>query len=373
MKWWIGAVGIAVGGLWVACTKDVAGSTFETENSVAIVVTRSDGTPAAHSLLNIRPQSYLNRNDSRFEAVETDSLGVFRTDSLPSGDYTVEAQSASADSLQKGIQKFRISDVLPDSGLEISVFTDIPSKISGTFQTEKSPVWIFIPGTDYAVQVDSAGRFEFPSLPKGNIEWMAVYAAEVQDVELAAGTFEISGEEASVSLSDTATRAFIFEDFENGIGDWYRSQSKYATATLELDSVESPGGKSAHFTCQNDSVGNWALMGRYLGKAFDMGEMDSVVFFAKGNVKGKLSFSFDVIADSSVSYESGKAWEHFELDSVWTRYAITPKTLLEADSIGGNVGWDAVKSHVTNISVFGGGGGEFWIDDIVFYGVDFEK
>lgn len=370
MKWWIGVIGAAVGGLWVACSKDVAGSTFETENSVAIVVTKSDGTPAAHSLLNIRPQNYLKRNGSKPNTIETDSLGVFRLDSLEAGDYTVEAQSESAGSLQKGIQKFSIPEVFPDSGFEISVSTDTPTKISGTFQTEKSPVWILIPGTDYAVPVDSSGHFEFPSLPKGNLEWVAIYAAEARDVELAAGIFETSADE-EISLSDTATRAFLFEDFENGIGNWYRSQSKYATSTIELDSVESRG-KSAHFTCQNDSIANWALMGRYLGGAFDMGEMDSVVFRAKGNLKGKLSFSFDVIADSSVTYESGKSWEHFELDSVWTRYVITPETLLKADSIGGNIGWDAVKSHVTNISIFGGSGGEFWIDDIVFYGVDFE-
>ena len=37
---------------------------------------------------------------------------------------------------------------------------------------------------------------------------------------------------------------------------------------------------------------------------------------------------------------------------------------------GGNIGWDAVKDHVTNISIFGGSGGEFWIDDIEVFGYE---
>lgn len=373
MKRWIGILGIVIGGLWTACSRDVAGSTFETENSVAIIVTRHDGTPAARSRLNIRKQNYLNLESYPGETLETDSLGVLRLDSFPAGDYTVEAQSLSKDVIQKGLQKFSVPEALPDSGLGVFVSTDTPSKVSGTFQSEKFPVWILLPGTDYAVQVDSSGRFEFPSLPRGTLEWVAIYSADTMNIPLAEGNFELSVEEKELVLLDTATRAFVFEDFENGLANWYQSSSKYATANLELDSLESPNGKSARFASQNDSAENWTLMGRYLGRAIDMSELDSVSFLAKGSVKGKISFAFDVIADSSVSYESGKAWEHIQLDSVWTRYTVKPETLLEADSIGGNIGWEAVKDHITNISIFGGTGGEFWIDDIVFYGVDFSE
>ncbi len=373
MKRLLGIFGIIASGLWIACSRDVAGSTFETENSIAIIVTFHDGSPVGKSLLNIRRQNYLNLGTSPDETLETDSLGILRLDSLPVGDYTVEAQSLSADTLRKGIQKFSVPKVSPDSNLKIFVSTDTPSKLTGTFLTEKSPVQIFLPGTDYAALVNSSGHFEFPSLPRGNLEWVAVYTADSQNVPLAEGTFDVSAEEREVVLQDTATRSFVFENFENGIANWYRSSSEYATAIIELDSLESPNGKSAHFISQNDSSANWALMGRFLGRAIDMSDLDSVSFLAKGNVKGKISFSFDVIADSSVSYESGKAWEHIQLDSVWTRYTVKPETLLDADSIGGNIGWESVKDHITNISIFGGAGGEFWIDDIVFYGVDFQE
>ncbi len=370
MKRWVGFIAIAVCGLLNACSRDVAGSTFETENSVAIVVTLRDGTPASRYRLNIRQQSFLNLDGLPGETLETDSQGILRLDSLPSGDYTVEAQSLSSETALKGIQKFSVPGTLPDSGMKVFVSTASPTKVQGTFHSEKRPVWILLPGTDYAEKIDSSGYFEFPSLPRGNLEWVALYVADSLSVPLAEGTFDVSSMEREVVLQDTATRAVVLDDFENGVSRWYTSTSEYATASLELDSVESPNGKSAHFVAQNDSAENWALMGRYLGRAVDMDDLDSVAFFAKGCVKGKISFSFDVIADTSASYESGKSWVHIPLDSTWTRYVVKPEDLLKADGIGGNVGWESVKSHVTNISVFGGSGGEFWIDDIVFYGVD---
>ncbi len=370
MKRWKKAFAIAACGFLCACSRDVAGSTFETENSIAIVVTLRDGTPASRCRLNIRQQGFLNLDGLPGEALETDSRGALRLDFLPSGDYTVEAQSLSSDSVQKGIQAFRVPDALPDSGLKVLVSADLPSSVHGTFQSEKRPVQILLPGTDYAVLVDSSGHFEFPSLPRGNLEWVALYIVDSTSVPLAEGTFEVSAKNEDVVLQDTATRAFVFEDFESDLANWYTSTSEYATATVELDSVESPNGKSAHFVAQNDSNENWALLGRSLGRTVDMGDLDSVAFLAKGTVQGKISFSFDVIADSSASYESGKSWVHIPLDSAWTRYVIKPEDLLDADGIGGNVGWEGVKSHVTHISVFGGAGGEFWLDDIVFYGVE---
>jgi hypothetical protein len=65
-----------------------------------------------------------------------------------------------------------------------------------------------------------------------------------------------------------------------------------------------------------------------------------------------------------------------ELDTAWQRYVVTPKDLIEPDEnhIGGNIGWDAVKEHVTNLNFFGGGvtegeAYEMWVDDITIYGV----
>ena len=114
-------------------------------------------------------------------------------------------------------------------------------------------------------------------------------------------------------------------------------------------------------------------MGRYLGGAVDMSELDSIVFWAKGTVENYVSFSFDIIeSDTTADIQSGKSWMHIPLTEEWTRYTVTPSNLLSVDSnnTGGNIGWDAVKDKVTNLSIFGGKGGEFWVDDIEVFGLE---
>lgn len=366
---------LLLGGIAGCPSPETSGSTFETENSIAFVVKNSDGLPQAKSSVTIHPKNFLNWPGAKEENAyfETDSLGILRIDSLPEGDYSVLAQTGNLAETQKGFCQFSVPKVLPDSGLSIVVETAAPATLYGKFLSEKSPVWIFIPGSDYATLVDSNGNFEFAYLPRGALEWIAIYSADSEKVVLGEGRFEIWEDSANVSFKDTASKKGLFEDFENGIGSWYRSVSEFAAATLELDSSGSGReGVVAHFASQVDSVSNWALMGRFLGGAVDMSDLDSAVFWAKGRTGSKLSFAFDVLADSTDPYTSGKAWEHFELDTLWTRYSVSPKTLLAADSIGGNIGWDAVKENVTNISIFGGSNSEFWIDEISFYGIDFE-
>ena len=82
------------------------------------------------------------------------------------------------------------------------------------------------------------------------------------------------------------------------------------------------------------------------------------------------SFSFDIVNGTNPDITSVKSWAHIYLDSEWKKYTLTPSNLLKADSIGGNVGWENVKTGITNISIFGGTGGEFWIDDIEFFGYE---
>lgn len=60
------------------------------------------------------------------------------------------------------------------------------------------------------------------------------------------------------------------------------------------------------------------------------------------------------------------------LDTAWTRYVVTPEDVADTVRIGGNIGWEKVKDHVTNLNIFGGGVGgpfEIWVDDITIYGV----
>jgi hypothetical protein len=165
----------------------------------------------------------------------------------------------------------------------------------------------------------------------------------------------------------------LFADFEDGTRGWQTGVSEYAKAKLKSEQVDDREGWVAHFSSVNDSALNWALMGFAFEDPVDFSNLDSVVFWAKGT--DYISVSFDVNADSTEDVVTGKSWTHLELDSVWRRYSVTPADMLDSsDTNGENLGWDAVKTHVTHFSLFSGPGtSEFWIDDIEFFGIKKSK
>lgn len=404
---WARYIGISAMAMLVACSNDsegVAGSSFETENSIAFHVRHADNSLAAKAKVIINTSDYLASGTSKIVREDTtNKYGVLRLDSLhrlAEGNYMVEVRSVDGSSEQKGAVSFEIPKTIPDSGIIVSVSTAQPYKFTGTVQTDKSPVWVNIRGLDYLVQVDAQGSFTFESLPKGDFEFVLVTKGTGSDgkpVILGSSKFCVGckGSGTSILVDTTVVpkdttekdtlpkdtlKHFMFEDFEDafdeegGIKEWYPSNSKNATAELEIiNTLSDREGYVAHFQCTNDSAYNWALMGRYLGGAIDMNDLDSIVFWAKGSVKNYISFSFDIIeSDTTADIKSGKSWMHIELTEDWARYTVTPSSLLAVDSnnTGGNIGWDAVKDHVTNISIFGGAGGEFWIDDIEIFGYE---
>ena len=95
----------ALGGAIVACSggdSGVAGSSMETENSIALSVQLADGSPAARVRVIVRPDSYLAGADSLEDSLvdenmnfETDSTGKLILDNLGYGSYIVEARSDS--------------------------------------------------------------------------------------------------------------------------------------------------------------------------------------------------------------------------------------------------------------------------------------
>ena len=370
---------------YVACDSGrTAGSSMETENSIAVLVQLADGTPAARMDVIVRPESYLPGaselgSDSLYQLhFETDEQGRVVLSDVPSGSYVIEARN---DSLNlKGFEK--IAYVESDSTTPLTVEVSEPTKVSGRVglpQLVRSSATVSVQGLDYQVQMDSTGYFEFESLPNGNIEIVAfVNDADADSVteygRIAADVGAQSGE-GDLYLGDSAyvKTEFVFDDFENGVGDWKPSASHNASVDFDIVSAGlDREGMAAHFVCKRDSAADWdwALIGRELGGYVDMSDLDSITFWARGSEQSRLSFSFDVFVndDSVTSAENIKAWVHYDLDTAWTRYTVIPSKLDTADSNGGNVGWDAVKNQVTKLGIFGQMGTEVWIDDIEVFG-----
>ena len=394
----------ALGGILAACSGgngvESAGSSLETENSIALSVQLADGTPAARVQVIVRPDSYLFGTDSAEDTIvlekmnfETNDSGMLILDNIGFGSYIVEARS---DSL-KGAAKFNYLSRQTDGG-RVSLHIDKPGSVSGQIFLEDdedaASVTVAVQGLDYSVSADGMGNFEFESLPAGNFEVVAYVQADSSVVnskgkkervryirKLGSSYARVqSGKENAVVIdvrTPDSLPYFVFEDFEKGVKNWSVKHSDEADGSIEsVDAGLGREGKAAHFTCINDSAFNWVLMTRSLGGMVDMSNLDSIVFWAradaiKDTTRHKyISFSFDMNLDSTSEEESGKAWTHIDVDTVWNRYVVVPSKLQEPDSnkTGGNLGWDVVKRRITEISIFGGTGGEFWIDDIEVFG-----
>lgn len=341
--------------------------------------------------------------------------------SLPGGKhpYFVEAD---ADSVKGAVKNAEFA-----IGSPVVVTLQKASSLSGNILVGKIPegsvafgpegdIYVGIRGLDYYVKADSKGFFEFPSLPAGEWDVVAYVVDSVRAcyngvnpgceqmyipfrvdsvaVKLDAGKksevkmkyepvyHEVSSSsapessesgESAVSSSSVEVKNYILDNFEDGVGRWFVSHSKLAEGSLSSEEAgNGRSGLAAHFVCENTALENWVLMGTLLGNAdeasVDMSGLDSIVFWARSEtVDASVWVSLDVT--KLANYESGKAWVKVQLNDAWTRYVVKPGDFLEAEEFpdGGNLGWDEVKSHITNISIFGGTGGDFWIDDIEIF------
>ena len=369
---------------YVACDSGrTAGSSMETENSIALLTQLADGTPAARMDVIVRPESYLSGatelgSDSLYQLhFETDEQGRVVLSDVPSGSYVIEARN---DSLNlKGFVK--IAYVESDSTTPLTLEVSEPTKVSGRVglpQLVRSSATVSVQGLDYQVQMDSTGYFEFDALPNGNVEIVAFVNEAGVDSVTEYGRIEADvgadSSEGALYLGDSAyvKTYFVFEDFENGKDGWEPSASYNASVDFDIAPADRDReGKAAHFICVRDSAADWdwALIGRELGGYVDMSNLDSIKFWARASEKSQISFAFDVFvnSDSVTSSDNKKAWKHYEVDTVWTQFVVIPAEL-DTSNNGGNVGWDSIKDSVTKISIFGQMGTEIWVDDIEVFG-----
>ena len=327
----------ALGGTIVACSggdSGVAGSSMETENSIALSVQLADGSPAARVRVIVRPDSYLAGADSLEDSLvdenmnfETDSTGKLILDNLGYGSYIVEARS---DSL-KGASKFNYRSWQTEGG-RVSLHLGKPGLVSGRVLVEDdedaSEVTVAVQGLDYSVMADGMGNFEFKSLPAGYFEMVAFVQTDSVVVDdsgkkgkvrvirkLGSSIANVRAGQESAVVIDTRPQdslpSFVFEDFEGSIDAWKVQHSENANGSIEIvDAGLGREGKAAHFTCENDSNYNWVLMGRSLGGMVDMSNLDSIVFWARTDIvdtakRKYISFSLDMNLDSTSEQESG--------------------------------------------------------------------
>lgn len=423
--WKIGSVVVAsaLGVTMLACSTNTAGTTFETENDIALTVLNRDGSPAANARVLVRRvdyvAGYVDRDTDDTYGVEGESpigamdttLGIFNAETDANGQVSIKARMKPTSYVvevrgetDKAISRVSVTE--KDTLYPLEIKLAAPGSVSGRVYLPNGvrTASVGVQGVDYVAQTDTLGNFTFESLPEGTFNVVGYVLRDagsnmgdeedrrkaLQNIGFKSTSVKSEKETSNIAIGtaplDTTVvyPEYLFENFENGVSGWYKNYSKYSDADLSVDDAgKGREGKAAHFVYSNDSLYSWALMGYGFVEMQDFSSLDSIVLWARGTVDNDttqwISVSMDVLLDepdSAAGLIEGKAWAHINVNNQWKRIVVTPADFRDStDTNGGNLGWNAVKDHITNFNIFGGGKSkEIWIDDIEFHGVeDFDR
>jgi len=373
---------------WACSDKEVAGiSTVETENAFLIKVVREDSKPAANVVARMRSVDFVRgiENDSSkaefFEEFTTDSLGQIRIDSLAVSNATLEI----VDDGEGLFKKISAEDV--QEGDSVQFVMQKTGSLRGKVYLPDSVdyAWVQVYGTDRLVKTDGDGFYEMDSLPPYEYDMRVI----VGDSAVKNSAKVSSGEEATAFVYTFQPDSVKIFDFESASKDMfivdlgitvegYMRATDTATTTVpdikeDLvkffdDAGEGRKGKALHWE-SSAKQGKWSFFGTWICEEespCDLSAMDSIVYYARGT--GVISIAFETLGSSN---NEGKtlAYDTLTTSDEWQRRVITPANFKPRDDLYGNLGWEVISKAVTTISIAAYDDTEFWIDDVVFYGV----
>ena len=343
-----------------ACSgeKEVAGiSTVETENAYLIQFVRGDSLPAANVVARVRSAEYVrsaeegdaaggaaeNAGDSPakaefFSEFVTDSLGCIRIDSLAVDVATLEVVDA-GEGLFKKISAEDIKD-----GDSVRFVLEKTGSLRGKVHLPEGVdhAWVQVYGSDRLVKTDA---FEPDSV-------------KILDFESDSEEFFITDLGISVEgyMRVTDTNVVTTPDVDAGV------------ASFIEDAGAGREGRALHWK-SSAAVGKWSFFGTWICKEespCDISATDSIVFYARGT--GVISIAFETLGSSNVEGKT-LAYDTLATDGEWSRRVIKPSNFKPRDDLYGNLGWDVISKALTTISIAAYDDTEFWIDDVVLYGV----
>lgn len=378
----------AILALWGCSEKEVAGiSTVETENAFVIQIVREDSLPAANVVARMRAVDYVQSFEDGFagelyyEEFVADSLGCFRVDSLAVDAATLEI----LDNGEGLFKKLSAEDVR--DGDSVQFVMEKTGSLRGKVYLPDSVgfAWVQVYGTDRLVKTDGDGFYEMDSLPP--FEYDLRYTVGDSVVEKAAAvdagekttTYIYAFQPDSVKVLDFESdhEEFFINDLGFAVTGYMSSTDSGVTTVPALDEgmesfIDSAGagrkGRALHWT-SSAMFGKWSFFGTWIceeGSPCDLSTMDSVVFYARGT--GVISIAFETLGASNTEGKT-LAYDTLDTGGEWKRVSLKPSNFKPRDDMYGNLGWDIISKAVTTISIAAYDETEFWIDDVVLYGV----
>jgi hypothetical protein len=188
----------------------------------------------------------------------------------------------------------------------------------------------------------------------------------------------------------TQQTSILVTDFEDGTGRIFSNKKRAFWASRSATTVPftSPGtGTDVNAGIKDSGIydaknarlskalqmkytatgSEWVLVGTLLGtQANSFVGLDSITLWLRGTGVARVALENNQIANGA-----GKAWLGISPTPVWKQYTIKPS---DFDAPAGNaVGWTRVRDSVTTFTIFGIKGGDFWIDDIRFHGMNLSE
>lgn len=317
------------------------GSSYETENALAVRILRPDGTPAPGVAVRARPLRWLEGEsfDSSLDQ-RSDTDGRVRLD-LPSGAWRLEAG-------QEGM--LAVLDV-PASGRTPDLGTLRLGRPASVLGRTVPGARIGVNGLHRSALADPSGFFHLDSLPAGVHVLHRIGSAERAFVQVEPGR----SLDAGILRADSAGEIFL-DDFEDGdartwYGPWTGRGWWWVAADtivhLSPDSVsriparaviaDGLGGKvfqfSADFPAEAPSTA-WARCGLDFGpRPLDLSGLVSVRFRARGigtlavivNID---SASWDEVPRAEVALDT--TWQEFEIPASRLRLPASSGTTLDS-------------------------------------------
>lgn len=377
-----------------ACSgeKDVAGiSTVETENAYLIQFVRGDSLPAAHVVARVRSAEYVRSVEDGsavdsadaefFSEFVTDSLGCIRIDSLAVDVATLEVVDA-GEGLFKKISAEDIKD-----GDSVRFVLEKTGNLKGRVYLPEGVdyAWVQVYGMDRLVKTDNQGFYAMDSLPPFEYELRYIVGDSVVE---GSATVD-AGEEATAFIYTFEPDSVKILDFESENEEFFITDLGYSVtgymAATDTNTKTVPDineevakfitevgagreGRALHWK-SSAAVGKWSFFGSWICKEespCDISATDSIVFYARGT--GVISIAFETLGSSNVEGKT-LAYDTLATDGEWSRRVIKPLNFKPRDDLYGNLGWDVVSKAMTTISIAAYDDTEFWIDDVVLYGV----
>ena len=338
-----------------------------------IVVLQKNGSPAAYATVALRAadakaEKFAVQNAMVDSDVRTDANGRFTMEWPEKGEYRLTVVS-------DGFAFSKVFDAedLPDlDTIWISATASVSSKV--TLRTVDEFLWVGVYGLDVLVKTNDVGAYVLPSVPAGDS--LPIYFLTADSLNSLYAEWNTVAESNSTQFLNPVK---VLQDFENGGEGWYLNTDSLKKGTeikpansvkegIVYDSTRKSKVFHGTYKLANDDYA-WALVGTAFEHNMKFSEIDSVVFYAKGN--GNIRLSLENYIDPSKNLKAATEW--IPLSKDWKRISVNPAELCvgAATTESCFTSWSGVKSWVKQFHIFVQDGSEFYIDDVILYGALF--